>query len=726
MTTISMITEKDPHFLLQKREKNLEGYAYKLANNQYGMDTTFPDQMEVNESEMSAVIPFASGARKDGVGDLLEVEGIRTERHRKNPIILFDHGKMFPLPIAMAEDPKPKEYTVVIDPIAKIATAKAFYYQGNGISAIDKRKEYDHALFCEQLFHMTAKRFLRGGSIGYLVVKGLALQPDYATGTPQGVHLLIVHMLEASEVVLPANQDTVRKMLDMPTVCGKPLSPYLVKCLSPYDLGRKAQLGWEGREDLLKKYKKIPLTGQKNVTEGIAKKSMHVVGSQNRKSLEEKVPMVTQTKQMPPTAPVETPPDPNGTGDMQAEEQHNPNEPWGAQVLRRIHENAMILLEEYDEMMAPLENERVKAHLQKLLEGIVQDIDETEGTHSAEYAHLEPLGDSASNPRGKYQAKPGMENPEEENPEDVVAPNPEAPLENEEEAKEETEENPEGKPPFGKKKEEKKEEQVETDAVPADSKKKKEPTEDEAYEGMKTKELREKLIKKLRGTYKGVCQEKIPPYRRADGEVVEGYCRSSHKDLCPTCGKDPCICKKKDMDAPEEGMDGGEEKAFEMHEQSCIKEAHAFLKELAETRDFHDEHRMKAYHFHASLSPMGISDEGKVQTKEMEGVPPEGQPPPETPAPQHTTTPRRLVMGAAKYFHKLVGEKAFGDPHRVEALFHFKALEPLAGAEQEAHVQAGDPPTPPADPEQMKGIYEKQQKDISDLTEKISKLMACA
>ena len=41
-------------------------------------------------------------------------------------------------------------------------------------------------------------------------------------------------MLEGSLVVLPANMDTVGKLLRDGVCCGKSLSPYLVKSLEPY------------------------------------------------------------------------------------------------------------------------------------------------------------------------------------------------------------------------------------------------------------------------------------------------------------------------------------------------------------------------------------------------------------------------------------------------------------------------------------------------------------
>ena len=210
-------------------------YAYKLAQgSQYAYDVVFPDQIDVDEKRMALRIPFAAGKQRDGVGDYLEVGGIRTDRHRANPICLYDHGKTVSLPIGMAEDPVTRQYTVRIDPVEQEADLLCFFYAGKGLPGIDKSQEYDHAVFCEQLFDMAVKRYVRAGSIGYSVIQAKHLSPNYDTGTPAGLHLLSVLMLEGSLVVLPAHQDTVRKCLNMPTMCGKALSPYLVKSLQQF------------------------------------------------------------------------------------------------------------------------------------------------------------------------------------------------------------------------------------------------------------------------------------------------------------------------------------------------------------------------------------------------------------------------------------------------------------------------------------------------------------
>lgn len=250
--------------ILDSRNKSLLGYGYKLLNGpstSYGMDTVMGESMDIDENRMAVRIPFADGTRRDGVGDLTEVAGIKLDRHEKGRQVLFDHGKVVTLPVALTEDPDTKQYTVFIDPHNRTADAWCFFYRGKGLEGVQRNKEYDHAVFCEQLFDLLTKRFVRGGSFGYQVIKGYPLQPDYEKGLPQGIHLLETLLLELGPVVLPANMDTVLKskslgydpeaaykILSMPTICGKTISPYLVKSLSGC-VDKKAFLGLDGTYD---------------------------------------------------------------------------------------------------------------------------------------------------------------------------------------------------------------------------------------------------------------------------------------------------------------------------------------------------------------------------------------------------------------------------------------------------------------------------------------------
>jgi hypothetical protein len=52
---------------------------------------------------------------------------------------------------------------------------------------------------------MAAVGLLGSGSIGYQIVDASPLDQDYYSGTPKGLHLKSVLMLEASLVVMPCS-----------------------------------------------------------------------------------------------------------------------------------------------------------------------------------------------------------------------------------------------------------------------------------------------------------------------------------------------------------------------------------------------------------------------------------------------------------------------------------------------------------------------------------------
>lgn len=285
--------------VLARKSLPTNAYSYKLAGpSNFGMDVIIDEDADFNEGKMSAWVPYADGNRRDGVGDKLEVGGIVLERHQKNALVLFDHGKQIALPIGSCRNPETAEYENHIDQAENRARLNCFFYQGKGIAGVSNSDEYNHAVFCHQLYDLYVKRFVKGGSIGYQIVKALPLQPNYETGTPQGLHLLSVLMLEGSVVVMPANMDTVgksydgiqemaRKILCLPNVCGKPLAPVLVKSLSAYAPEKKAMLGFEGREE-------VPLkdVGKTNVPPAVWKPGVGALKAIRLKHRRKMVPTV--------------------------------------------------------------------------------------------------------------------------------------------------------------------------------------------------------------------------------------------------------------------------------------------------------------------------------------------------------------------------------------------------------------------------------------------------
>jgi hypothetical protein len=612
--------------LLSSRVKRLPRTANKLAEiGQYGLDVMFPEQVEFDEDRMSLVIPFADGNNRDGVGDLLEVGGINVERHVKNPIVLFDHGKSVSLPIALAEDRDTKEYTVFIDPIARQATLNAFFYQGTSAEQQNLEERgvlradgplSDHALFCEQLFDLAVKRYLRAGSIGYQVIAAKNLQPDYERGIPAGLHLLSVLMLEGSLVVLPANMDTVRKMLALPQCCGKPLSPYLIKSLQPYAPANKAVMGWEakaiqeieeecgqpmkairmkyGRKktiekkrksldkqktlEIRKKYRPIKhlrrklksstngaavlYIGDKDIAsakkaaedkglewhhlgsnEGVSR--IKLIGADNgidcvAKLFGRSKSLNTKVKNMPENMDRKSV---DGTTE-------DAQEPYDAQVVRQLHGDAKLLMEDYDKHMPMLMDETTEKHLTNHLGYLSKFLDDTEKMWSK---------------HKKFKDLPALEGA----------------MEHEEEEEDENEEEENIGKIGGKDDEE--------TAVEEDSAEEEEPTLDEAMEGT---ERGEKSLRSKWGKKSSSGRKKSTPCTKCAKKM-----KVKKKDL--TEAEEDKL--ESDLENVESDIEEDEEKALEPHEHHHVGEAAEYAKELSEKQDFTDEDRMKSYHFHKAL-----------------------------------------------------------------------------------------------------------------------------
>lgn len=254
---MTQATERLFEFISRRGKSLPKGYGYQLddSGNRFGLDV-FAGPMRVDEAKMAVFVPYADGNARDGVGDLLEIGGIDHTRHAQNPIVLYDHGKEVTLPVGTAEHEG--EYCIERDEQARTEGGWCHYYQGG--------QEGSHALFCEQLFDLQVKRLVRGGSLGYTITQAAKLPADPHSGTPEGLHLIRTKMLEFSVVVLPCNEDTVgkgyqredvlyrlgmqntaREILCLPQVCGKKLSHYLVKSLTPWLPPKKAQMGYEGK-----------------------------------------------------------------------------------------------------------------------------------------------------------------------------------------------------------------------------------------------------------------------------------------------------------------------------------------------------------------------------------------------------------------------------------------------------------------------------------------------
>lgn len=218
----------------------------------------------------------------------------------------------------------------------------------------------------------------------------------------------------------------------------------------------------------------------------------------------------------------------------------NQIEPFGAQVLRRIHEDTATLLADYDEMMGVLDNEGIRGHLTDHLKYLTKSLTQIERLFKKTYKQLPGIGDQQ----------------EEETPSELP--------------------------------------DVETkDGEMMDS-----------------------------GVNAGASSSPEAPRE----EVMRGQKALEIEKKCLTCGKAGCACggtkampgtalweKQEVVEQQTEGAhlasastDLEDHWALKPAEEEKVREATSFLKEIADPLSlWEDSHRMKSYHYHKALEPIG-------------------------------------------------------------------------------------------------------------------------
>lgn len=550
----------DPLAILTQR-KPWEGeirpfhYAYKLAEAHYGQAmTSRPDAILVDEKRMTARIPFADGTRRDRVGDLIEIAGIRTDLHIQNPQGLLDHGKYLHLPIAMCEDRDTGEYTVEL--AGNVANANLFFLQTD--------LEHEQGKAAEQVFDLIAKKFLRAGSIGFKPLRAVSFYDNPDSAQPSGAHLITTELIEVSVVVIPANGDAARRIVCLNGVCGKSLSSCILEPMKAYDPGRQTwDTGYQTKSlsTIRHKYSESVASAfrakrQKEIA--YSQRAPENVGKGNEMATTK---VFRQVKAAPPNMPADNKlPKPEEAAkamtdpNMAAGENENDNpqspepgdgekkEKYGAQVLRRIHMDAGILMEDYDEFMKDIEQENVKDHLHSLLEHIQGVMEETESIFQEQYPDLPPL-DGATNSSGEGG----------------------------------------------------------NEAATADDSEDDDSDDDEETD-MATKGFLAKRTK-LRKQYKMKMHETDAAADQEPG----------HKSICPACGKEPCICgKAANGQKCETAM--VTKSVFTEDHRNTLGGVSGFLGELGGEAALGQERQEKCMHYHKALKGMmEIKEEAQGQ-----------------------------------------------------------------------------------------------------------------
>jgi HK97 family phage prohead protease len=318
--------------------------------------------VELDGATMSARAIFATDSL-DRVGDVIHVPGIDTANHQKNPVVLFNHGQQFAIPIGKTVD-EAGNYTVEVG--EHEAYQRTFFSQS--------------LLEAEQIYRLIEEGVISANSIGYRPLQAKRLKADPNSITKPGLYLERVELLEVSWVGVPANQDCVRAALSRDKVCGKSLAPAIRRGLLPL------------------------LRPSTTVTVPLTRKGGQPMSKSVKADPADEVNTPAQND--PPTAPKTdevSPEEVAGTGADAAQL------PLGAEILTAVHTQLVAVAESVNGQMERLENEEVSNALTDLMEGVFEQLAGIEELFRAEYPDLDPLpevGSKADEPEEKPAEKP--------------------------------------------------------------------------------------------------------------------------------------------------------------------------------------------------------------------------------------------------------------------------------------------------------------------------------
>lgn len=182
----------------------------------------------VDASSMSAAFVIVTrGKSINRNGHMVQIapdkdaEGIKLDNYRTNPVVLFDHGFGFPMPIGISEDPKGRN-TVKL--MKNKATAVAYFSQ-----------RLPEAV---QVFALIDEGILRTSSISFLPERGRLIKQQSAERDGevsfepwQSFDFIESDLLEWSVVGIPADPGAVRKCLDRGQINGERITAPLRQSL---------------------------------------------------------------------------------------------------------------------------------------------------------------------------------------------------------------------------------------------------------------------------------------------------------------------------------------------------------------------------------------------------------------------------------------------------------------------------------------------------------------
>lgn len=150
---------------------------------------------DIDPETMSIRFKFADGNDRDEANDLVNVEGIDTSLHKKNPIVVFNDQV-----VGLCEDHE-GNYTVEIDKAKKQAWCRVYFYAGEGFLG-------DAG---QSIFYAVAGGLIRGASYnGRIIESEPHYEPSEYDDVTEGRTINRFKLLSVRLSGLPMSFSTIR------------------------------------------------------------------------------------------------------------------------------------------------------------------------------------------------------------------------------------------------------------------------------------------------------------------------------------------------------------------------------------------------------------------------------------------------------------------------------------------------------------------------------------
>lgn len=172
-------------------------------------------EMTSDAGRMS-ITALISTPDEDRSEDIVEPTGVALERYAVNPVVFFDHGQEFTLPIAKSED---GAGNLTVDVSQAGVSATALFSQSLPLAA--------------QVFALWDEGILNATSVNFIPTAATVRQGTGSRDRP-GLHVTEWELLEWSVVGIPDNPFAVAKALDRGKLDGRAIEEPLLQMLKNF------------------------------------------------------------------------------------------------------------------------------------------------------------------------------------------------------------------------------------------------------------------------------------------------------------------------------------------------------------------------------------------------------------------------------------------------------------------------------------------------------------